>query len=216
MSTTKNTKTIIIAIALIGSFIIVVLIAMIVSLSKPSSPTTLYISAAPKTAKIYLDDNPVENRTEVKVAPGEHTIEAQNEGFTEETLTVSSKAGVTTPVEILLLSTNDDYTIFENSSDDLYLLYKYSSTHPDNETIKQFLEKYEQAAKIQDILPISVRNSPSDFYYILYEDSPTICERIYCLKVGASSQDAANRALSEIRNHGFNPKDYQIITSIGL
>ena len=182
-----------IIIILVAALVIIPLTFFIISRIFSS---TIIIAIAPRDSIITLNGKSVQNGNH-KVTPGEYTIAASHEGFTEQTKTITIEADQTSRVNFILIS-NDPSTIdwYKNHPEDQRLLEGASSW--------EFDSKSSELANTYPILQYLPHQSSS--YHIGYgqcsDGSP------FCIIIAANI-GYRTAALNHLASFG-NPALYKI------
>ncbi len=189
------------------------IISLIVIIADSSRDRTakLYLSVAPQDAEITLDTGTsLENNTANHIKPGSYKITISKDGYDSQVFEISFEPRETKNITTALLPQNNDFSVYETDYDNLYDLRVYSNSNSNNSAVKTFLEAYDKKSTIKDILPL-FSNDSTNYYYVFYQTDMSGCKRLYCLEIGTGTDEGYNNALNDIRAHGYNPDDYQII-----
>lgn len=173
---------------------------------------TLNIDIAPLYATVSIDDKTYSNHSKVKLKPGNYSATISAPDFEPQSINFSLSRHENFDLRTYLLDSNSDLSYYETNSDDLYYLREYLHNHSDDELLSTFLTEYDKKRSVRNILPLyDIDQSTGESYYIFFETSLPTCNRLYCLQIGASSKTVFPTALAQLRSHGYNPDDYQII-----
>ena len=178
---------------------------------------TLVFRVAPYDATITINDQIYANNTTHNFKPGNYTAVVSKYGFKDQTIELILENNKTTYLNTYLMNImggGEDFEYYKTNYDDLYFLREYSNSHPEDEKLKIFLDDYDRAQTIKDILPLySYDAATGESYYIFYETGSSQCNLLYCLEIGASSENSMISAMQKIIDNGYDIDDYQIIRS---
>lgn len=175
--------------------------------------TTVFIHVAPTSATITIDGKNYQNHTYIKLQPGQHHVLISSSNFVSKEFDLTFDGRQTVRLDAYLLSPNNDFSYYETNADDLYFLNEYLHHHPDDTAASDFLSKYYKNQSVQDILPLYSHQAQGS-YYIFYRTGTPSCARLYCLEIGASSKELINQALTALKEHSYNPDDYEIFYTL--
>ncbi len=210
----QNLRKVIYIGAAVVAFILIVFIFILGLQSKDKTATIDVQSAVPTDANVTIDNQKVNSNGKVGVKPGQHTVVAKRNGFTDKTVNVTSKAGETQTVR-LLMSPNGDVG------------YQWLRDHPDSavEWEGQQGQRFDQnsANATQENPLIAYLPEIRPTWRIDYGKSVKTPDDPKALAIiityGGAEIDKQN-ALQWIRDQGFDPSKYEIIfklppTSVG-
>lgn len=199
-------------IAVLLVLILATTIALCVFLNRKTA--TVQIKVAPHDAVVLIDQQQYQNNTSVNFRPGQYTAVISKDGFQDKSIDFTLDDGQTLTLSAYLTEVGTDdngFEYYETNYDDLYFLRDYSNRHPEDNTLTTFLNSFDRAATIKEILPVYYYDvHSSNAYYIFFDEKNSSCSKIYCLEIGASNDEYYNRALQEIINRGYDPDFYQM------
>ena len=197
------------------SIIIIIVLAIILVVMLNDRVATLYFQIIPSDSMITISQQVFPNNSAQTFEPGHYTAVISKEGFKTKTIDLILEPDQTTFLNAYLLSENtldNGFSYYKTNNTDLTALREYLLSHPEDEELKAFIEKYDQARSIQKILPLSYRNTATGAYYsVTYSTDPKKCDYIYCLDFEASSIELLYEAFQEITDNGYSINDYRII-----
>lgn len=169
---------------------------------------------APNQVAILIDNKDrhvIANGDSITVAPGKHTILVFRDEFNPYEKEVNINNGQTNDFIVVLTPLTDEArNLLDNAESDA-VMQKFTSS-----TMARDVNIMEKNYPILKVLPIEARlylisSCPSERY-------PNIHTKIaICIDMTISDDTEANLrayALKNIKDHGFNPNDYEIIWSV--
>jgi len=212
MDKTLNKKLISIIVTV---FIVAIVCAIVVIAIVTRKTASVEFLVTPLKAKIEINGQVYSPNEKEMFGPGEYTATISLDGFKSKTVSFTLKDGDKYKIEEYLVGDRDGFSHYEEDYNDLYYLREYYSTHEDDKELGEFITKYDYAKTIRQILPLGdLDNKTGDSYYLSYKEDLKGCTRIYCLSLGASSNDYAALAIERIKANGYNPDDYMIIIDL--
>lgn len=197
------------------SIIIIIILAIVLIIMLNNRVATLIFRVIPSDSMITISQQIFPNNSAQTFEPGHYTAVISKDGFKTKTVDLTLEPDQTTSLNAYLLSENtldNGFSYYKTNNTDLTALREYLLSHPEDEELKAFIEKYDQARTIQTILPLSYRNTATGAYYsVTYSTDPKKCDFIYCLDFAASSIELLHEAFQEIIDSGYDINDYRII-----
>lgn len=191
----------------IALFLVLPITFFILDLQKTA---TVNILLAPSFAKVNIDGKEYQSGTErINSYAGKVTVSAN--GFQSKELEVNLEGGKTTDLYVYLVPNDGNMNWYDERPSERQIL----SAIGDSFAIIQS-ENYHTAHPIIDILPISVAEVNEVTQEILHDYRIDYgefegCETDFCLKITDHTGRDYENALQYIRDHNYNPDDYQII-----
>lgn len=197
---------IVLALVFIG-MVIYGIVSFIIDCQKTAS---VEILVAPSSAKIKIDHTFYSNQKTSSLFPGDYVATISADGFITKTVDLSFQKGETTKLYVILDAENGDENWYKNNIEEQHIVSTINDYYEALEQ-KEFLQKYPIIA----ILPLQIVEVDPTTYdwtefridYGKFEN----CKTDFCLKITDSTGGNYDRALQEIRNHDFNPDDYEIL-----
>ncbi|MBR2741158.1 hypothetical protein IKD98_00120 [Candidatus Saccharibacteria bacterium] len=201
--------------SLVIAVTIIAILIFIITLN--SQPATLFFNVIPSDVTISIGQENYPNNTAHTFAPGKYMVTISKEDFQEQNIEVTLERDQTTFLETYLLddnTTGEGFSHYKSNSKDLASLREYLATHPEDEKLKSFIDGYDKAQTIKQVLPIYYFDAPTkDYYSILFNTTPRQCASIYCIEINSSSENMYRAAIQAIEDKGYNIDDYKIIRS---
>ena len=189
----------------------VITIIIVIIILMPRRNAHLAINVAPADATIVINDQQYSNGVFDNMLPGHYNVIISKPGFETKTVEIDLKSDEVVYLNEYLVQPDWNFEYYETDLESLLSLREYADSHEDAK-VKAFLENYDKKSVIRDILPLEYKEElTGDYYKIADMEKNYSCSRNYCIIIESSSDIYYELALSVLRNHGYNPDDYEIV-----
>ena len=194
----------------IGGMIILVLLFIVVIflMIDLRRSATLELLVTPVSAEVTIDGKNYEYGT-YKFEPGDLKVTIKKEGFKEQERIVVLSENTVTKLYVYLMPLDGSFDWYLTHEEDMMILNAIGDSTA-NENSRTYLERH----PIIDVLPIIYANYDESWDYTEFRlDGGTFenCKHEFCLKVTDTTGGNLEKALTLIRESGFEPEDYEII-----
>lgn len=192
--------------------IVVILVAVLVIVVHDSRSATIDILVAPSEAIITLNDKKYENFGTYNVMPGDYHVEIFMEGMQSKEYDLSLVDGEYTRIWDYLVGTDGEFSYYEEHPDEVVYLADVA-----DEKAKLFVAEFEKMRGIKDVLPLTFSNTYDQnateviSISVDWGEGDECEEKPYCLIVYDYTGKNTAKALSMIREAGYNPDDYELV-----
>ena len=186
---------------------IIIIVAIIIHNAKTA---VVDIFIAPSDAIITLNGRSYDNFKSHDVLPGTYHVKISMENMQTKEYDITLENQGFIRIWDYLLDENGGYSYYLIHSEDEAILAEIAN----DEKTKKFLEDYDQAAAILDLLPIKYDAYSADFseytQYKIEQDHRDDCPKIICLKIIDGTGNSEQAAKDKIVEKGYNLDNYDI------
>lgn len=192
--------------------IIAILVVILAIVLHQSRTATIDILIAPSAAEISLNGKRYDNFSSHNVMPGDYHAVVEMEGMETKELDFSVQDGEFRRVWDYLLDDEGGFSYYLMHTDEVATLKQVA----DDEKAKTFLAKYDKLNSISTVLPLTYSNTYDlDATEIVsisinWGEEENCSAQNFCLMVSDYTGKNHEKALSMIREAGYDPDDYVI------
>lgn len=204
--------------AILAIDLIVVLVVVLIIVMHHSKTATIDVLVVPSEATVRLNGKEYENLTSYEVTPGDYHAEISMEGMETKEFDFELQEGGFQRVWAYLLDNEGGFSYYLTHTDQVASLREVA----DDEKSKEFLARYDRLSAINDVLPLTFSNTYDEnateivSISIDWGDEEGCTAQDFCLVISDYTGKNHEKALSMIREAGFNPDDYEIRFKEGL
>lgn len=192
--------------------IIAILVVILAIVLHQSRTATIDILIAPSAAEISLNGKRYDNFSSHNVMPGDYHAVVEMEGMETKEFDFSVQDGELRRVWDYLLDDEDGFSYYLTHTDEVATLKQVA----DDEKAKTFLAKYDKLNSINTVLPLTYSNTYDlDATEIVsisinWGEEENCSAQNFCLTVSDYTGKNHEKALSMIREAGYDPDDYVV------
>lgn len=192
--------------------IVAILVVILVIVLHQSKTATIDILIAPSAAEISLNGKRYDNFSSHNVMPGDYHAVVKMEGMETKELDFSVQDGEFRRVWDYLLDGEGGFSYYLTHTDEVATLKQVA----DDEKAKTFLAKYDKLNSINTVLPLTYSNTYDlDATEIVsisinWGEEENCSAQNFCLMVSDYTGKNHEKALSMIREAGYDPDDYVV------
>ena len=194
--------------------ILVVILAIVLHQTKTA---TISFKVAPIDAEISINGRNIGREGTQNVSPGDYHVVISMEGMQSKELDVSLKDDEYRLVKVYLLDNDGGFSYYMRNPDELYALEQVA-----DEEASKFVKEYRRLSAISEILPLTFSNTYDNTtneiisISINWEQGGECKEKPFCLLITDLTGKNREKALSMIREAGYNPDDYELVFEDGM
>ena len=192
--------------------IVAILVVILVIVLHQSKTATIDILIAPSAAEISLNGKRYDNFSSHNVMPGDYHAVVKMEGMETKDFDFSVQDGEFRRVWDYLLDGEGGFSYYLTHTDEVATLKQVA----DDEKAKTFLAKYDKLNSINTVLPLTYSNTYDlDATEIVsisinWGEEENCSAQNFCLMVSDYTGKNHEKALSMIREAGYDPDDYVV------
>lgn len=192
--------------------IVAILVVILAIVLHQSRTATIDILIAPSAAEISLNGKRYDNFSSHNVMPGDYHAVVEMEGMETKELDFSVQDGEFHRVWDYLLDGEGGFSYYLTHTDEVATLKQVA----DDEKAKTFLAKYDKLNSINTVLPLTYSNTYDlDATEIVsisinWGEEENCSAQNFCLMVSDYTGKNHEKALSMIREAGYDPDDYVV------
>lgn len=196
--------------------IVAVLVVILVIVIHVSKTATVDIKVAPIDATVELNGTKYENLQSHNIAPGDYQVKISMEGMQTKEFEISVENDGFVRIWTYLLDENGGFSYFMHHPEDVAILEDVA-----DDEVKEFLAEYNKVRGIIDELPLTFSNTFEEnatevvSISVRWGENDECNEKAYCLIIHDFTGNNTEKALSMIRDAGYDPNDYELVFEKG-
>lgn len=196
--------------------VVAVLVAVLVIVIHNSKTATVDIKVAPIDATVELNGTKYENLQSHNIAPGDYQVKISMEGMQTKEFEISVENDGFVRIWTYLLDENGGFEYYMDHSDDAEILKDVA-----DDEAKAWLEELSRVWGIREVLPLTFSNTFEEnatevvSISVRWGENDECNEKAYCLIIHDFTGNNTEKALSMIRDAGYNPNDYELVFEKG-
>lgn len=196
--------------------VVAVLVAVLVIVIHNSKTATVDILVAPMDSVIELNGAKYENMQSHNVAPGDYHVKISMEGMQTKEFEISVENDGFVRIWTYLLDAEGGFEYYMNHPDDAMILKDVA-----DDEARVWFDEYSKIQGIQGVLPLTFSNTFEEnateivSISVNWGSGDECNERVYCLIIHDYTGKNTEKALSMIRDAGYDPNDYELVFEEG-
>lgn len=196
--------------------VVAVLVVVLVIVIHASKTATVDIKVAPIDATVELNGTKYENLQSHNIAPGDYQVKISMEGMQTKEFEISVENDGFVRIWTYLLDENGRFEYYMDHSDDAEILKDVA-----DDEAKAWLEELSQVWGIREVLPLTFSNTFEEkatevvSISVRWGENDECNEKAYCLIIHDFTGNNTEKALSMIRDAGYDPNDYELVFEKG-
>ena len=205
--------------------VIAIILVVVLSIQKAARVSTITFNIAPIDAKISVNGDSHYANGQYTIAPGRYEIVVSRDGLETKTVSVDVESRHFVTVSLFLTGSDKNFDFYKQNANyksfqKLKTITSASSgaTIDNDDSAKDFVAEYDRVLSFFDKLPIKGYihadpriNASSAGYAIRNGLNKSQCKTSSCLIVNYYGKGYESEVEKEIKQAGYNPKDYQIV-----